>query len=70
MKSKLPRFVLHDSTEDVSINQIITLFEIANSIDGQYIVTSLKDKFTTISSDFISANTIITLSQNNKFLKF
>jgi hypothetical protein len=48
MKSKLPRFVLHDSTEDVSINQIKTLFEISNSLDGQYIVTSLKDKFTTL----------------------
>lgn len=67
-----PNFVLHDSPEDVSINQLVTLVEIANSINGQYIVSVLKDKFmSTIDAvAVIEDNKILELSSSDKLFKF
>lgn len=69
MKSRLPRFVLHDSTEDVHINQLRTAFEIADSLDGQYIVSILRDKLTTFSNDYLKAHEVLSLSENDKFFR-
>ncbi|WP_128547203.1 DUF2326 domain-containing protein [Larkinella soli] len=70
MKSKLPRFVLHDSTEDVHINQLSTAFELANSLPGQYVVSILRDKLTSFDISFINENTCLLLSEHEKFFKF
>lgn len=40
-KSGMPRFILHDHLEEVHTNQLKTLFEIANSIHGQYIMVNI-----------------------------
>lgn len=69
---KAPKFVLHDSPEDVSINQLLTLVKIANEINGQFVVSVLKDKF--LSSEdakaVIDNNKIVELSESNKLFKF
>ncbi|MDF3026925.1 MAG: hypothetical protein K0S23_1232 [Fluviicola sp.] len=69
---RAPKFVLHDSPEDVSINQLLTLVKIANEINGQFVVSVLKDKF--LSSEdakaVIDNNKIVELSESNKLFKF
>lgn len=63
------RFTLHDRLEDISINQLNTLFGIADAIDGQFVVAVLKDKINTLDQEFIEKHTILTLSQHEKFFK-
>ena len=70
MKSSFPHFVLHDSIEDVHYNQIDTFFKIANGINGQYIVSVLKDKLNFLDESFIKKHTILELSELDKFFKF
>jgi len=67
-----PKFVLHDSTEDVSINQLMIINELANAIDGQYIVAVLRDKFSgdIEQMNIIEDNKIIELSQDDKLFRF
>lgn len=67
-----PKFVMHDSTEDVSINQLMIINELANAIDGQYIVAVLRDKFSgdIEQNAIIEENKIIELSQDDKLFKF
>ncbi len=63
------RFALHDKLEEIHVNQLKTMFEIANGVDGQYIVAILKDKIEGFDLSLVESNTILTLSQNDKFLK-
>tara|TARA_R110002167_G_scaffold227206_1_gene432439 strand:- start:1285 stop:2514 length:1230 start_codon:yes stop_codon:yes gene_type:complete len=67
-----PKFVLHDSTEDVSINQLMVINDLANEIDGQYVVAVLRDKFSGDDAqvNIIEENKIIELSQDDKLFKF
>lgn len=68
-KSNMPRFVLHDHLEEVHTNQLKTLFEIANSIDGQYVVAILQDRIENIDQNLIDSCKILTLSENDKFFR-
>lgn len=61
--------VAHDRLELISINQIKTLFDIANTLNGQYIVPILKDKLSSLDKDFIERNTILSLSQEDKLFR-
>ncbi|MBK8202861.1 MAG: DUF2326 domain-containing protein [Bdellovibrionales bacterium] len=63
------RFILHDKLEEIHVNQLKTMFEIANGIDGQYIVAILKDKIEGFDINLVESNTILKLSENDKFLK-
>lgn len=67
-----PRFVLHDSTEDVSITQLIKIAEISSNINGQYVLAILKDKFTSnkVGTTIVEENKILELSENDKLFKF
>ncbi|MBU9853033.1 DUF2326 domain-containing protein, partial [Rahnella aceris] len=67
--SKSLRFVAHDGIEAIHKNQIRILFDIASSIDGQYILAILSDKLSDIDQEFISENTILELSEDDKFFK-
>lgn len=69
---KAPKFVLHDSPEDVSINQLLTIVKIANEINGQFIVSVLRDKFlsTEDAKSAIDDNKIVELSENDKLFRF
>lgn len=69
-KIKRPKFVIHDSIEDVDVNQVFDIFQAANKLHGQYIVAVLSDK---ISDDrfsvFKKESVILELSESNKFFK-
>lgn len=67
---KRASFIIHDSIEDVDINQVRDIFKSANEINGQYIVSVLIDKFSSKKDlNLITENTILELSEDNKFFK-
>ncbi|UAN44770.1 DUF2326 domain-containing protein [Serratia sp. JSRIV001] len=69
-KLKRPTFIIHDSIEDVDINQIRDIFNYAKGINGQYIVSILSDKFDSeIDRDIIENDCILELSEGDKFFK-
>ncbi|WCG81728.1 DUF2326 domain-containing protein [Pectobacterium sp. A5351] len=67
--SKTLRFIAHDGIEAIHANQIKTLFDIASSINGQYILSILKDKLSSVDTDFIEQYTVLELSEDDKFFK-
>ncbi|WP_312692202.1 DUF2326 domain-containing protein [Kosakonia sp.] len=70
VKLKRPTFVIHDSIEDVDVNQIRDIFYEANNINGQYIVSILSDKFSgDVDLKMMTDNSILELSSTNKFFK-
>ncbi|WP_228727954.1 DUF2326 domain-containing protein [Klebsiella michiganensis] len=69
ISSRFIRFVAHDGIEAIHQNQIKTLFDIAATIDGQYIIAILKDKLASIDGKTIATSTVLELSENDKFFK-
>ena len=69
MRAQSVRFTLHDRLEDVHSNQLRTLFNISEDIDGQYIVAVLKDKVRELDTNFLDRCTILSLSQTDRFFK-
>jgi uncharacterized protein YydD (DUF2326 family) len=67
---KRPRFVVHDSIEDVDVHQVFDIFNVANSGAGQYVVAVLSDK---ISDEKFAAlreaAVILELSDTDKFFR-
>lgn len=66
---EFPKFVLHDKLEIVHQNQIQSTFEIANSVNGQFIVSVLRERISFLGNDYIDSKKILELSQDNKFFK-
>jgi len=67
---KRPTFIVHDSIEDVDINQIFDIFQAANRIEGQYIVSVLSDKISDVRFDaFKKDSVVLELSESDKFFK-
>ena len=67
---KRPTFVIHDSIEDVDVNQVFDIFQKANQLDGQYIVALLSDKLTDPRFKiFKEESVILELSENDKFFR-
>ena len=60
-------FIMHDQLETIHDNQLNTLVEVANSINGQYIVPILRDKIP--SNIDISELEVLSLSQYDKLFK-
>lgn len=60
-------FILHDQLETIHDNQLNTIVEVANSLNGQYIVPILRDKIP--SNIDISEFEILSLSQNDKLFR-
>ena len=60
-------FIMHDQLETIHDNQINTIVEVANSINGQYIVPILRDKIP--SNIDISEFEVLSLSQNDKLFR-
>ena len=60
-------FIMHDQLETIHDNQLNTIVDVANSINGQYIVPILRDKIP--SNIDISEFEVISLSQENKLFK-
>jgi hypothetical protein len=69
-KINFPMFVCHDGVESVHANQLTELLSIANGIEGQLILATLRDKLPAMPDGFISENTVLELSEVDKFFKF
>lgn len=67
MDIKSLHFIMHDQLETVHDNQLNTIINVANKINGQYIVPILRDKIP--SNLDVSEFEILTLSQENKLFK-
>jgi len=60
-------FIMHDQLETIHDNQLNTIVEVANSINGQYIVPILRDKIP--ENIDISSFEVLSLSQDDKLFK-
>lgn len=65
-----PKFILHDKLEIVHPNQIQSTFNIADLLDGQFIVSVLRERISFLGKDYIDNHKILQLSQDDKFFKF
>lgn len=64
---KVPQFVIHDKMENTHINQLKTIFEICEEIEGQYIIPILRERIDKIDDSFIEKVMVLELSSTNKF---
>lgn len=64
-----PLFFLHDKFEIVHPNQIQSIFEIADSINGQLFISVLKSSVSFLGDEYIERKKILELSQDSKFFK-
>lgn len=64
-----PKFLIHDRLENTHINQIKTIFEISEKINGQFIVPILRERVNAIDLNIIDKCTILELSEKNKLFK-
>ena len=62
-----PMFIMHDSIEDIDHIQIEKIFSLALASSGQYIVSVLRDKLSSIPTEVIHESTILELSPESKF---
>ncbi len=69
VRPETPRFTLHDRVEDVDSHQLATLFEIADALDGQYIVALLREKAAMAGDRFVNECVILSLSQDDRFFR-
>lgn len=60
-------FIMHDQLESIHDNQLNTLVDVANSINGQYIVPILRDKIP--ANINIEQFEVLSLSQDDKLFK-
>ena len=67
MGIKVPQFVIHDKMENTHINQIKTIFEICEEIDGQYIIPILRERIDKVDQKYVQKAKVLELSTNNKF---
>lgn len=64
-----PKFAIHDKLENTHINQLETIFEIADSIDGQYILPILRERIDKLNPKKIESSIILELSEDDKLFK-
>lgn len=62
-----PKFICHDGLEAVHDNQWRELLYAANKFGGQLIIATLRDKLPEMPEGFIKQNTVLELSQENRF---
>lgn len=68
-KAKTCRFQLNDRLEEVSSTELKSIFDEANSIEGQFIVSILREKVLFLGDEFLKNNNTLSLSQSDKFFK-
>jgi uncharacterized protein YydD (DUF2326 family) len=64
-----PTFVCHDGLESVHGNQLAALLNSASAMDGQLIVATLRDKLPVMPDGFITGNTVLELSQDDRLFR-
>jgi hypothetical protein len=70
MKTKWPRFILHDNIEATDDQHLKKIFETAKLFHGQYIVSIIYDRVKSfLSKEEIEALAVISLDKQNKFFK-
>ncbi len=69
MKIYAPKFVIHDKLENTHINQLRTIFNLCQNIDGQYIIPILRERVDKLDSELIEKAKVLELSSTNKFFK-
>lgn len=69
LKISAPKFVIHDRLETTHINQLKTIFEICQSINGQYILPILRERVNEIDKKLIDEATVLELSDNDRFFR-
>ncbi len=62
-----PKFVFHDSIEDIDSKQIEIIFHEANKVPGQQIISMLSDKLTNEIHQKYDSNIILLLDEKNRF---
>lgn len=62
-----PKFVFHDSIEDIDSKQIEIIFHEANKVPGQQIISMLSDKLTKEIHQKYDSNIILLLDEKNRF---
>jgi uncharacterized protein YydD (DUF2326 family) len=68
-KIQSPQFVIHDKLENTHINQLKSIFEICQSINGQYIIPILRERINKIESEYIEKAKVLELSSKDKFFR-
>lgn len=53
--------------ENTHINQLRTIFEICDDIEGQYIIPILRERIDKIDTKYIEKAKVLELSSTNKF---
>lgn len=66
---QVPRFVIHDKMENTHINQLQTIFNICESIEGQYIIPILRERIDKIQTEYIEKAKVLELSSTDKFFR-
>ena len=69
MEIKTPKFVIHDKMENTHINQLKTIFEISQGINGQYIIPILRERIDKVDEHYVDKAKVLELSESNKFFK-
>ncbi|MGP0584391.1 DUF2326 domain-containing protein [Paenibacillus timonensis] len=64
-----PQFVIHDKLENTHINQLKTIIEICQDINGQYIIPILRERISEVESKYIEQAKVLELSADDKFFR-
>lgn len=67
LKLKRPSFIFHDSIEDIDKKQIEDIFNEANKLPGQQILSMLSDKISDETYKKVSKDIILSLDEDEKF---
>lgn len=66
---QVPQFVIHDKMENTHINQLKTIFEICEDIEGQYIIPILRERIDKVNNEYIEKAKVLELSSTDKFFR-
>ncbi|GFR38220.1 hypothetical protein PRECH8_15160 [Insulibacter thermoxylanivorax] len=66
---KVPQFVIHDKLENTHINQLKSIFELCNEIEGQYIIPILRERVGKVDQNILESAKVLELSSDNKFFR-
>lgn len=69
LEMSVPQFVIHDRMENTHINQIKTIFEICEEINGQYIIPILRERIDKVEEKYIEEAKILELCSTDKFFR-
>lgn len=64
-----PQFVIHDKLENTHINQLKTIFELCQSINGQYIIPILRERIDKVETEYVESTKVLELSSDDKFFR-